>query len=307
MVGFERQAAWAQARRPGSSRSSRGAARVMTLRWPGPIGPARRARTPRTRWAWRYTCPGGRRPAGSRSPGNWSSGCRRPWMLWQAGRLDERRVTAICDATRHLPLDTARAVQARVLPRAPEQTLSQLRAALARAVIAADPEGAERRHHVVPFPIGPTTEPNLAGYCGHDHHAKHAPGWRVRAMTTAGSSGSPRPGTATPASRSTTGSTTTRSRSRPDRNDHRHHHHRPTITARRGHGRRGTTPVLNSPVVWGGAGSVTAPDRAQPRARRCGRSRPRACRRTAAVQRRGPASLARTMHPASALRIIGTP
>jgi hypothetical protein len=35
--------------------------------------------------------------------------------------------------------------------------------------------------HVVPFPIGPTSEANLAGYCGHDHHAKHAPGWRVRA------------------------------------------------------------------------------------------------------------------------------
>jgi hypothetical protein len=65
---------------------------------------------------------------------------------WQAGRLDERRVTAICDATRHLPVETARAVQERVLPRAPEQTLAQLRAALARAVIAADPAGAEQRH-----------------------------------------------------------------------------------------------------------------------------------------------------------------
>jgi hypothetical protein len=66
--------------------------------------------------------------------------------LWQAGRLDERRVTAICDATRHLPVETARAVQQRVLPRAPEQALSQLRAALARAVIAAGPAGAEQRH-----------------------------------------------------------------------------------------------------------------------------------------------------------------
>jgi hypothetical protein len=35
--------------------------------------------------------------------------------------------------------------------------------------------------HIVPYPIGPTSEPNLAGYCGHDHHAKHAPGWQVRA------------------------------------------------------------------------------------------------------------------------------
>ncbi len=41
--------------------------------------------------------------------------------LWEAGRLDERRVTAICDATRNLPLDTARRVQERVLPRAPNK------------------------------------------------------------------------------------------------------------------------------------------------------------------------------------------
>ena len=42
--------------------------------------------------------------------------------------------------------ELARAVQARVLARAPEQTLAQLKAALARAVIAADPDGAESRH-----------------------------------------------------------------------------------------------------------------------------------------------------------------
>ena len=36
--------------------------------------------------------------------------------------------------------------EARVLPRAPGQTLAQLKAALARAVIAVDPEGAEARH-----------------------------------------------------------------------------------------------------------------------------------------------------------------
>ena len=33
-----------------------------------------------------------------------------------------------------------------MLPKAPEQTLAQLKAALARAVLAADPEGAEERH-----------------------------------------------------------------------------------------------------------------------------------------------------------------
>jgi hypothetical protein len=40
----------------------------------------------------------------------------------------------------------ARAVQDRVLPRAPEQTLAQLKASLARAVLAVDPDGAEARH-----------------------------------------------------------------------------------------------------------------------------------------------------------------
>ncbi|WP_345613730.1 DUF222 domain-containing protein, partial [Pseudonocardia adelaidensis] len=66
--------------------------------------------------------------------------------LWERGRLDERRVSAICDATHHLSAETARAVQQRVLDRAPEQTLGQLKAALKRAVIAADPEGAAERH-----------------------------------------------------------------------------------------------------------------------------------------------------------------
>ncbi len=42
--------------------------------------------------------------------------------------------------------ELARAVQDRVLSRAPEQTLAQLKAALARAVLAVDPDGAEQRH-----------------------------------------------------------------------------------------------------------------------------------------------------------------
>jgi hypothetical protein len=36
--------------------------------------------------------------------------------------------------------------------------------------------------HLIPYPTGPTSEQNLMGGCGHDHHAKHAPGWRVRAQ-----------------------------------------------------------------------------------------------------------------------------
>ena len=66
--------------------------------------------------------------------------------LWESGRIDTAKARAVDDATVVLPDELARAVEARVLPRAPEQTLAQLKAALARAVIAADPDGAEQRH-----------------------------------------------------------------------------------------------------------------------------------------------------------------
>ncbi len=66
--------------------------------------------------------------------------------LWEAGQIDTAKARAIDDATWMLTPELARAVQDRVLPRAPEQTLAQLKAALARAVIAADPDGAEQRH-----------------------------------------------------------------------------------------------------------------------------------------------------------------
>jgi Domain of unknown function (DUF222) len=66
--------------------------------------------------------------------------------LWEAGRLDERKVNMICEATDHLGRDLARAVQHRVLTRAPQHTSSQLKAALNRAIQAADPEGAAHRH-----------------------------------------------------------------------------------------------------------------------------------------------------------------
>ncbi len=52
----------------------------------------------------------------------------------------------IAEATAPLDDDTARAVEAKILPSEPEdQTTGQLRAALRQAVIAADPEGAEQR------------------------------------------------------------------------------------------------------------------------------------------------------------------
>ena len=68
------------------------------------------------------------------------------FALWEAGQIDTAKARAIDDATVVLSDELARAVQDRVLPRAPEQTLAQLKAALARAVIAADPDGAEARH-----------------------------------------------------------------------------------------------------------------------------------------------------------------
>jgi hypothetical protein len=61
------------------------------------------------------------------------------------GLIDRARARLIAEATRVLSDAGARAVEAQILPRAAGQTTGQLRAALARAVIAADPEAAARR------------------------------------------------------------------------------------------------------------------------------------------------------------------
>lgn len=61
------------------------------------------------------------------------------------GQLDLPRARLIAEATAVLDDDTARAVEARVLPAAGRQSTGMLRAALRRAVITADPHGAERR------------------------------------------------------------------------------------------------------------------------------------------------------------------
>lgn len=66
--------------------------------------------------------------------------------LWEAGRIDTVKARTIDEATGVLPDDVAVAVEARVLPRAPEQSLAQLKAALARAILAVDPAGAADRH-----------------------------------------------------------------------------------------------------------------------------------------------------------------
>jgi hypothetical protein len=62
-----------------------------------------------------------------------------------AGRIDLERAKAIAAATAVLGDDAARAVEAAVLPEAGWKTTPDLRKRLRRAVIAADPEGAERR------------------------------------------------------------------------------------------------------------------------------------------------------------------
>ena len=67
------------------------------------------------------------------------------WAALNAGHIDLYRARLIAEATSPLDDDTARAVESSVLPRAGQQTSGQLRAALRRAVIAADPEGAEQR------------------------------------------------------------------------------------------------------------------------------------------------------------------
>ena len=62
-----------------------------------------------------------------------------------AGVIDLPRARLIAEATALLAEQDARAVEDQVLPRAGELTNAGLRAALRRAVIAADPDGAERR------------------------------------------------------------------------------------------------------------------------------------------------------------------
>src|SRR5215472_9320003 len=62
-----------------------------------------------------------------------------------AGRIDLPRTRIIAQAVAGLDDQAARAVEETVLPEAGDQTTGQLRAAVRRAVIAADPDGAEKR------------------------------------------------------------------------------------------------------------------------------------------------------------------
>jgi hypothetical protein len=145
MIGFERLAAWAQARQ----------ARLFDEL-------ARRRPTDKAPYSARWACVGSEyAPDEVGVALRWARGtaCARIGLarrllatlpethaLWEAGLIDLATARAIDDATVVLSDEHAQAVQARVLPKAPEQTLAQLKAALARAVLAADPKGAEERH-----------------------------------------------------------------------------------------------------------------------------------------------------------------
>jgi Domain of unknown function (DUF222) len=61
------------------------------------------------------------------------------------GIIDRAKARLIAESTRILTEEQAGAVEAQILPRAGQQTTGQLRAAVARAVLAADPEAAARR------------------------------------------------------------------------------------------------------------------------------------------------------------------
>ena len=63
----------------------------------------------------------------------------------EAGLIDMGRARIIAEAARVLTTEQAAAVEQLIFPRAGQQTSGQLRAALARAILAADPDAARRR------------------------------------------------------------------------------------------------------------------------------------------------------------------
>jgi hypothetical protein len=64
----------------------------------------------------------------------------------EAGSVDYRKAAAIAEATENLDAAGALDVEARVLPKAPDQTLAELRRTLRRVVIAVDPRAAAEAH-----------------------------------------------------------------------------------------------------------------------------------------------------------------
>ena len=74
------------------------------------------------------------------------AGCPPTLAALQAGDIAYLQAAHLAAAVRELPDQEATAVQARVLGRAPEQTLAEFKRAVRRAVLAADPASAADRH-----------------------------------------------------------------------------------------------------------------------------------------------------------------
>jgi hypothetical protein len=68
------------------------------------------------------------------------------WEALDEGRIDLARARIITDLTSHLPLEEASRIADAALELAPDQTTGQLRARLARLVIATDPAAAKERY-----------------------------------------------------------------------------------------------------------------------------------------------------------------
>jgi hypothetical protein len=118
-------------------------------------------------------------------------------ILLATGRIDLPRARAVVDAVASLDDATAAAVEDRVGDRAPTQTLPGLRAALRRAVIAADPAAAEARHQAARAERGVWRQPLEHGmarleYVGAapDVAALHT--WITAKALAAGGPGDPR-------------------------------------------------------------------------------------------------------------------
>ncbi len=95
-----------------------------------------------------------------------------------AGQIDLARARIIAEATAVLSDDTARAAEAQVLPAAGSQTYGQLRAAVARSVILADPQGAEERRQA-------TERRARVGLYPGDHHTATLTGMNLPAVHAA--------------------------------------------------------------------------------------------------------------------------
>ena len=95
-----------------------------------------------------------------------------------AGQIDLARARIIAEATAVLSDDTARAAEAQVLPAAGGQTYGQLRAAAARSVILADPQGAEERRQA-------TERRARVGLYPGDHHTATLTGMNLPAVHAA--------------------------------------------------------------------------------------------------------------------------